>query len=336
MLIVVEDMGGKRAAQRELVRAVKARLPSQGMRNIGFPSGNRDEIIYSKGSGSLWCAFGSAEDAKVPRRWNAFGVFDGALRAQVPTVEINIPTTNNSATVSGFFACDPATGAVYLMHDGGVGGGKPGVGQTEFLAWSRSELTVVERSDGKPREGILIGRVDAKDLPARIWRYVQLVREFKDAVDEGRLDDPGFRRRVAEWKEYRRESVGRRTGRRRAEIDYISYHGDIVDLLKSEREARMMRGEQVLNSPLIDLFVKSGGKMTEIYEVKTSLGRQALYTAIGQLMAHSSGAAADIRRTLVVPDGDIPDDLDSAVRALGIEVRKFRLSDGDSPEPELL
>ena len=159
-LILVEDAAGKRAAQRDVERVVKASLPSQGIRNIGFRGGNKDETIYSRGAGELWCAFGLDEVAKIPRRWNAFGVYDDRRHAQIITVEINIPTTTNSASVAGFFARDPATGAVYLMHDGSVGGGKSGVGRSEFLTWFGRELMEVARSDGKPREGTLIGRVD--------------------------------------------------------------------------------------------------------------------------------------------------------------------------------
>jgi hypothetical protein len=159
--MMVEGAGEKRAAQRELERSVIARLKSTGVRNIGFPSGNRNETIFSNGSGSLWCAFGSAEDAKIPRRWNAFGVFDDKRHAQIITVEVNIPTTTNSAKVAGFFARDPSTDIVYLMHDGGIGGGKPGVGQNAFLAWSDHEPKDVGRSNGDVREGILIGRVES-------------------------------------------------------------------------------------------------------------------------------------------------------------------------------
>jgi hypothetical protein len=334
--MVLEDTGGKRAAQKELERSVKARLKSKGVRNIGFQSGNSDETIFSNGSGSLWCAFGSAEDAKIPRRWNAFGVFDDKRHAQIITVEVNIPTTTNSGTVAGFFARDPSTGIVYLMHDGGIGGGKPGVGQSAFLAWSDHELIDVGRANGDVREGILVGRVDSTDIAARIWRYVQSVRDFKDAIASGALDTDALRRRVAEWDAYRKEARGRRRGTRRAEIDYISYHGDVVDLLREECEARKSASEQVLNSPLIDLYVRSGGTMTELFEVKTSISRQSLYTAIGQLVTHSADGGASVSKTLVIPEGDLPDDLVRSIAALNIDVRRFRLSRGAKPKISLL
>jgi hypothetical protein len=333
MLMLVEDTAGKGAAQRDVERIVKASLPSQGVRKIGFRGGSTDETIYSRGEGELWCAFRLLEDEKIPRAANTFGVFDDHQYPLKPTVEINVPTTTNSPRVAGFFARDPATDAVYLMHDGGVGGGKPGVGRDEFLSWSRSnwsscELLEVERSNSEPREGILIGRVDSVDLPSRIWRYVQIVRAFKDAVDRGELDNAAVRARVAEWKEYRTENSGRRRGSRRSEIDYVSYHGDVVHLLKVEREDRKASQEQILNSPLIDLFVKSGNTMTEIYEVKTNLDRQSLYTAVGQLITHSVSGGADVKRVLVVPEGDMPEDLRKCIELLHIKVRRFRFKGG--------
>ena len=328
MLVLVEGQSAKRNAQREMERNVKSSLASRGVRNIGFPSGNRNETLYSAGEAKLWCAFGDSEDAKVPRRWNAFGVFEDRRRAQMITVEVNIPTTTNSATVAGFFAKDPATGAVYLMHDGGVGGGKSGVGQGAFLAWTTRELVPVERSKGGPRDAILIGRADAADLADRIWKYVLEVRAFKDAVKRGDLDTPAFRKRLTEWKKYKRESSGRRRGRRRAEIDYISYHGDVVHALWIARESGKTASELVTKSPLIDLLVRSGKEMTELYEVKTSVNRQSLYTAVGQLMTHSVGATADVKRILVVPEGTIPDDLNRCFGVLGIEMRRFQITGG--------
>ncbi|ESQ79340.1 hypothetical protein [Asticcacaulis sp. YBE204] len=93
-------------------------------RQRGFPSGNVDETVYSNGAGELWAAFTNLEAAAVPRRWNAFGVYDPKRQAQMITVEVNTPTNSSSAQVAGFFAKDAASGEIYLMHDGSVGGGK--------------------------------------------------------------------------------------------------------------------------------------------------------------------------------------------------------------------
>jgi hypothetical protein len=76
--------------------------------------------------------------------------------------------------------------------------------------------------------------------------------------------------------------------------------------------------------------------MTELFEVKTSIGRQALYTAIGQLVTHSADSPGRVFRTLVIPEGDLPGDLVRSIDALGIEVRRFRLSKGDTPKISLL
>jgi hypothetical protein len=338
MLIVVEDAAERRAGQRAVERSMRAQLPLLGRRSIGFPGPgkNREERIYSKGAGELWCTFLLDEDAPIPRYWNAYGVYDDSRGTQSITVEINIATRSNSMAVAGFLAKDPETGAVYLMHDGGVGGGRKGVGKAAFLAWSGSAPTVAQRRDGTARDGILLGRVDSPHLASRIGRYVAQVRAFKDAVAAGSLDTDAMRRKIAEWEEYQKEASGRRRGRRRGEIDYVSYHGDIVDLLKLECEGRSVEGEKVLNSPLIDLYVRAGSTMTEIYEVKTSLSRQTIYTAIGQLLTHSSNAPNSIRRTLVLPEGDMPDGIEKSLAALGIAVRRFRLGKGTSPRPELL
>lgn len=332
MLLMVENTSEKRAAQTMLETSVRHHLTDHGVRNIGFPSGNVDERLYANGLGELWAAFGKVDDAAIPRRWNAFGVFDPKRHAQIITVEINIPTTSNSARVAGFFARDPATDEVYLMHDGSIGGGKAGVGRSAFLAWSKATLEDVGRDDGDDRAGIVIGRVDSDDMAARLWRFVQLVKGFKDAVARGELDDPDVRRAIAEWETFNSEGSGRRRGQRRSEIDYISYHGDVVQQLFEERQARCALDERILNNKLIDLYVRKGASMTEIYEIKTSVDRQSIYTAIGQLISHSADASSEVKRTLVLPEGPMPPDLEKSLASLSIAVRRFSISSGKSPK----
>jgi hypothetical protein len=328
MLMLVEGAKDKKLAQKRFEAAVCQNLTDQGTRKIGFPSGNFDEKLYSNGSGSLWAVFSDIKDSATPRSWNGFGIFEPKRFAQIITVEINIPTTSNSARVAGFFARDSVTGDVYLMHDGSVGGGKAGVGRAAFLAWSKATLEDVVLEDGSIRSGIIIGRVDSNDITGRLWRFVQLVKGFKDAVARGELDDPDVQQAIKDWEEFKSESFGRRRGSRRSEIDYISYHGDIVEHLFKERSARCTGHERVLNNKLIDLFVRNGKSMTEIYEVKTSVDRQSIYTAIGQLFSHSAGAPNDVKRFLVLPEGQLPSDIEKSLALMPIELRRFTISIG--------
>jgi hypothetical protein len=332
MLLMVEDIEEKRIAQNKLEDSIHRHLNYQGIKNIGFPSGNVDEPLYANASNSLWAAFTDVKDAPIPRRWNAFGIFDAKRHAQVITVEINIPTTTNSPRVAGFFARDPLTQEIYLMHDGSIGGGRAGVGRSAFLAWSKAELQDVRRANDDDRAGIVIGRIESDDLTGRLWRFVQLVNGFKDAVIRGELEDPEMQQAINEWENYKSEGSGRRQGRRSSEIDYISYHGDVVQQLFEERQSRRVDGERVLNSKLIDLYVRNGQTLTEIYEVKTSLDRQSIYTAIGQLVSHSTDAIQGVKRTLVLPVGKLPPDLEKSLASLSIQVRHFAISSGPTPQ----
>lgn len=336
MLLLVESQEEKAIAQLRLEENVRNALADQGKRNIGFPSGNRDEIIYSNGEGALWAAFGLVDDAAIARRWNVFGTFEPKRQAQFITVEINIATKSNTAGVAGFFAKDPAKNLTYLMHNGRVGGGKPGVGRNTFLAWSKAELHEAVASDGSLRTGIIVGVVESDDLASRLWKFVQLVRGFKLAAASGELESPEFRRSFSEWEGYKSESSGRRQGRRRSRIDFVSYHGDVVQALHDELIEKMKKGTKVSNSPLIDLYVRQRGKISKIFEVKTSLDRQSLYTAIGQLICHSTGAAAEAERVLVVPEGPMPHDLNVCLLEQGISVRRFTITSGKAPRIVLL
>ena len=328
MLTLIDDTPRKKKAQRQLVSELKGALRHEGTRNIGFPGGNFDYPVYSAGAGKLWVAFGGLlTDAKVPRFWNAFGIFAPEHPRQTIAVEINIPVGSNSRRVSGFFAEDPATGDVLLMHDGGVGGGRPGIGKSAFLVSSKATLTPVAEGNGVVRGAIAVARLGAPDFVDRIWNFVEAADDFKAKAERGVLSTPEFRRRVEEFERYNREFSGTKRGSRGGDFEYVTYHGDIVQKLFDDRSDRAAHDEIVCNSSLIDLFVKKGGVLSEVYEVKTGAGRQLLYTAIGQLMTHGLDMGdRSVRRFLVVPDDEeIPDDIDLATATLGIKVRRFKL-----------
>lgn len=328
MLTLVHEEEAKKNSQSILTRNLTAVLKREGTKNIGFPSGNVDEVVYSAGTGKLWCAFiKPSHDTPIPRYWNAFGIYAPDRPSQQIAVEINVPSDRNTAQVAGFFARDSETGDIFLMHDGGVGGGRKGVGQTAFLVWSKAKLVDVVGEGGKIRRGIAVAKLDHPDLPERIWRFVEIVDGFKKAVKSGSLDSAVFRHKVEELDQYKREFSGTKKGFSGGSLKYLTYHGDIVQKLYDDRCQGAGPDERVLNSGIIDLFVKKGDVVTEIYEVKTGLGRQMLYTAIGQLVTHSAHSNGVASKFLVVPDDEeIPDDFRLAIKWLGIQVRKFRLS----------
>jgi len=329
MLRLVHEKGRKLEAIKILKRNLRNSMADQGIRNIGFPSGNVDRRIYSSGRGCLWGSFGDlADDENIPRYWNAFGIYDPDRQSQMIVVEINIALDNNTARVGGFFAEDNDTGEVFLMHTGKVGGGQPGVGKTGFLISSKAHLTEVLKEDGLGvRTGILIGKIDAPDISGRIWKFVQDVDQFKQRVRAGDLRARQFKHQKEEFDRYKKEFSGKKRGAHGGVFEYETFHGDVVQKLYKERVSRCTSDESVHNNILIDLYVKKGGVLSEVYEVKTYIDRQVLYTAIGQLATHSAQSPGDVQKTLVLPEKTkIPNDIACSLKRLKIYLRHYRIS----------
>jgi hypothetical protein len=331
MLVYVSAKNEKKAAQAQLKNNLESVLENEGILNIGFPGGNVNSRVFAFGHDQLWYTFRrlSSREVAVPRYWNAFGTFY-ANHGQALTinVEINIASDTNTKQVAGFFAKDSETGAIFLMHTGKIGGGRPGVGKGAFLVQSKATLISVDVENGLARNGILIGRLDDPYLSGHIWRFVQSVKRFKVAAVNGELETQEFQDAVKDFEHYNPEFSGKKKGSRKHTLEYDSHHGNVVDTLHKERSARATKGEIISNDGFVDLKVKINGYATEIYEVKTSLQRQILYTAIGQLLTHSITAAKSrpITKFLVVPDYEqLPSDLAKAIDMLGIQIRKFKL-----------
>ncbi len=330
MLALIGKTSRKKAAQQELKQNLKNALKSQGIHNIGFRGGNKDLQIYAAGKRKLWVAFSESTSTKNKRYWNAFGVYEPDLSAQSITVEINIPIDNNSGSVAGFFAEDKETGDIFLMHSGKVGGGRPGIGKSAFLVWSKHKLIEITDDSGKTRTGIAVGKLQDPGLAERIWAFVRSVQSFKDQAVKGMLKTPEFKQQVEEFDRYSKEFSGKKQGTYGGKFEYITYHGEIVQKLYEDRITRLLPGEGVFNSPLIDLFVKKDGVISEIYEVKTGAGRQMLYTAIGQVLVHGDSANGCCKRFIVLPNSEsIPNDVMRAMESLGISLLRFRFFRND-------
>ncbi len=326
MYLLVESRAQIAAAYKKLDGSIKKEFGTTIAKDIGW-QGGRQFAAELRTSGPYW--YWSSEfkrEAKNPRQLNWFGVFGDGPGVQI-AVEINTPYEGRNDMVAGFFARNTETGRVYLFHTGRVGGGAKGVSREAFLAWSGLEPTTVIDSQGRAREGIVIMPVDGAGATRSLVSYVRRVIEFKKAVRVGEASNPDTKTRAKLLSDYFREASGRRRGKRRStDIDYLSRHGEVVDALADWRKAvGLSKGEKLAKNVSIDLGVKKGAKLTEVYEVKTSTTRSDVYTAIGQLTVHSAGNGC--RRVMVLPaDEHLSRDLAQGLARSGIELKRYRLS----------
>jgi hypothetical protein len=324
MLTLVESMVEKVRAQRALQARLERSWQRQEKRVVVWRPDSRQITVHH--NGRYW--FGSIapnEDDSTPRYWNPLGEYRANGNLQI-AVELNVPTDSNSKRVSGFFAKDTQTGQMYLMHDGGVGGGRKGVGQTAFLAWSDSKLVPVADSEGDVRLGVIVAPIDAKETASDIARFLQRTIEFKAAVKRGETSTPQARAAQRRFGDYFDEFSGKKRRRRIREIEYISRHGDIVRALREWRQQTLEASEKFVKDAYIDLGVRAGDALRELYEVKSSCERQALYTAIGQIVVHDDSPSGSCKRFLVLPnDETIPRDVTRALTRSGISLIRFEL-----------
>lgn len=326
MLKLVETRTEKVAAQRRFAKEIERAWEMAERRTVAWRPDSKELPIAH--NGELWFAqIRPHDDQRTLRYWNSFGVYNATGNLQI-AVEINIPIESNTRRVSGFFAKDESTGAIYLMHDGGVGGGRQGIGQENFLRWSSKRPIPVVASDGRQRFGIIVSGLDDDNLSVNVSSFVQSVIDFKAAVVSGEPLAIETEVGAASYQSYFKEFSGSKKGSRRKEFEYITRHGDIVHAL-SEWVLCSRSGDDlsVVKNAYIDLGLVDGkGSLVELYEVKTNSSRQTLYTAVGQLMVHQGNARGDVQKYVVLPKGEaVSQDIRAAFTAMGIRMLFFVL-----------
>lgn len=321
-LSVITGTSKRAEAQAALQRAL-APLAT-GKRVVTFRPGAMRVEVATLGPGRLWAMCEAATDESGERRYrNWFGILpDDPNKRLAIVVQCTVPVGATHSRVHGFFAHDPVRDRVYLMNDGTLGGGVKGIGRHAFLDWVGSDPVPAEDGE-KTRTGLIVADLASDDVPLQIEEFVRRVATFKDLARAGkavRRDPPSLLRLLPDD-----EYVGPKSGSGGAPVDYLTYHGAVVIALMAERSAQLGRDVEVGRTGLIDVLVARAGRLTEIYEVKTSLHRRSLYTAIGQLLV--LGGNSDVRRVLVLPPGDLPADITETLARQQVAVRRFRRSE---------
>lgn len=331
MLRLVEDRQQKIESQEVLVDILGRAWREREVRRIVWrPGGQKHPIAHNH---RFWFSTVLlSRDRGTPRYWNSFGLYKEKGNLHI-SVEINIPTETNTARVAGFFAIDPLTRDTYVMHDGGIGGGRRGIGREAFLDWSGDQIVPVERSDGTARGGLLIAPLRDAGIVAFIERFTTKVAAFKEQVAAGSIE-PSSSKPTETYSDYFPEFFGTKKGERARQLEYQSRHGEIVHALSEWREGQIPRrrsSERIIKNTKIDLGVLIDGKLAEVYEVKTDSTRQNLYTAVGQLLVHGIDGGATVRRFLVLPgDCHVPEDISKALSELGMELVRFEMNESVS------
>lgn len=332
MFLLIENKRDIALAHKKLSTTIKREFSGTVYRDIGWQNGRQDDArLQTSGRYWYWCSELGSKEEKNPRRLNWFGVYGDGPGVQI-SIEINTPFEGRNDSIAGFFAKDTDTGRVYLFHSGRIGGGKKGVNRESFLAWCGLSPQTIIDSNGDSREAVLVMPIEGKGATRPLIAYIAKVIGFKNAVRSGKHLSREVQKRRKVLGDYFREASGRRQGRRTiGEIDYVSRHGDVVDALANWlTKTRLLKGERLTKDALIDLGIKRGGKLIELYEVKTSVVRSALYTAIGQLAVHA--VTKDCKLFVVLPaDETLAPDLVAGLERNSIETIGFRLTE-DSVE----
>lgn len=322
MLTLIENPARKTAAHKQLVASLSDSWRKRETRVVAWRPDSREITIHH--NGRYW--FGSvapSEHDPVPRYWDPYGEYREGGQLEI-AVELNVPSHSNSRRVAAFFAEDTGTGERYLMHDGGVGGGRKEIGRANFLWWSDARLVAVVDSGGTVRPGIIVARIGSRTADD-VSRFVQSAVDFKLAVKNGEFSGAAAHKAARTYGDYYDEFSGKKQRRRIGELEYVSRHGDIVRALRNWRQRRASPNERIVKDAYIDVGIERGGTLTELYEVKPSCDRQSLYTAIGQLLVHDRSRDGACRRFIVLPaEEDIPDDIGAALRSVCISVLRFR------------
>lgn len=289
---------------------------------IGYPSGSFRATVYYSSTLNIWWFFHKNEKNTFI---NLFGIgkpVEG--RNNNIVVQINYPAQGINRSYAGMLAKNHANG-VFLLHDGGIGGGRKGIGKSLFFEKYQGEREIIKFKK-KENKFAVIGQINSDRFVNQVADFVHQVVEIKAFANQSKQMAVEQKNQPQDGSTQPRAFNPEFSGQRKSynlpdTIVANADHGLVVNALEVELKKL---GYSVSNNQQIDLFIfNSSNSIEAIFEIKTGLSYQTVYTAIGQLMLHSLPLTRVPKRYFVAPS-DIKAALVNDLKELGINVITYR------------
>lgn len=274
---------------------------------------SNEEIASYSDQYNIWWYFSGKED----QYWNPFGKDEPKPhKAVTGRCQINMNKEGLNRSIGGAFAKDD-NGRLYLMHNGTIGGGKTGISKNPFLDWYPAPLLDID-FEGEKAKYFIVAEFGSPNFFEQISFFVHQVYDFKES--RGRASQNvkvnSKRNKILQNGESDLRnpySLPERT---------VIPSADHARITNSLLENLTNNGYDAKRTRLIDAcIIDRQDDISHIFEVKSLLTTQSLYTAIGQLMMY--GLRHEAKYYLVV-ENTISPKLIADVSELEIAVIMFR------------
>lgn len=330
MYRIITDIREVERLAGEFEKRLEASFTQREERMVNWPRGKARENQTVRKSPEVRFQLSGTSPARVwspdrePFKFCNFLMFGepGKTDSMNIAVQVNFPRVKFHLANGGVFLLDDKNG-VWIGHTGKM----TRVTQLKRLAILRrfKDMTVMARvgDTNRSQEIIRITKHSGRSLISDLWAFASRARAVADEAHRERQTElakaaagtrsgglvnrsvkPPTKREVAilgKLRKYLKEHSGRGSRKAVAASEVDVQHGAIVDALALEL-GRV--GLEVKNSRAVDLATVVG-RGVELFEVKTSVDTQSLYTSIGQLVIHSAALGRDenfeVRRNLVLP-----------------------------------
>jgi len=290
-MIPTTDYSEVKSAVKNAVKNLK-KGTKKFTRTISFRGGSKEGEVYWNNEKNFW--FYLSEGIKN-RYWFCFGTQDPNDANQLNiTIEINPPKEGYNRRIAGCILKDER-GSYYLAHSGKIGGGRKGIGKDAFLNFYKGDwVENIIWPDNVETQMLVIGEIENEDLSAQLKDLIDTVEEFKknvtttEKISQGKKNKAKKHTRLSPIKQtFQPEFEGVRKGYRLTKkIISRCSHGTIVNNLKKKLENQNLL---IGNDRNRDLYIIGNeGLIDTLYEVKTCVDSNTIYTAIGQLLFNAA------------------------------------------------
>ena len=283
---------------------------------IGHPGGNFQGNVRHSSEQNIWVAH-----LKVKNRyWNGFGIgkpIEGKNNSLVG--EINFPDFGINRQIAGAFGIDE-NNKILVLHRGKIGGGSPGVGKNLFIDNFKGNFVhAIEGS--RETKFCFVAELDSPLFVKQVSTFIHEINNIKKLRKYGTdYDFAEFINYV-----YTDETSGISVSENNEPKITNRTHGIIVNALANEVR---LHGFGVGNDRNRDLFAYKKGKIITLFEVKTSVSTQCLYSAVGQLLIYTI-PIKDKHKLVAVFPHKLKLAVEEQFKNLGIEILYYDWNDAE-------